>query len=349
MPPHPCRPRSRPRSRSLRTSHPRGRRRRDQRTGRQPRHHRRRPPLRRQRVPDPRPRPPDRRQGHRAAPGAKKTDTRAAGVTCPHCGQAAEFHSHRAHTSLSLVGPIRYRRAYYLCRALRQGAVPLRSRRRADGPRPDAGLGAGRHLGRGGRRQLREGGRPARGDGRRPARRSRPSSGPPRTPAGAWPRRSQAGVALRPEGGLALAQGLRRQAMRLRRDRRHRRPAAGRGGRPRRGPHGLRGDGLQPPPRVALARREAPADAGASTSRGCTPWRTSRPLLRTPAGHVGMDRADRWIGLSDGGNGLEDRLRENFPRVEVVILDFFHPAEKLTGLARRLHPQDEGRAEEQAR
>ena len=38
----------------------------------------------------------------------------------------------------------------------------------------------------------------------------------------------------------------------------------------------------------------------------------------------------------DGGNGLEDRLRENFPRLAVVILDFFHPAEKLTGLARLL-------------
>ena len=62
-----------------------------------------------------------------------------------------------------------------------------------------------------------------------------------------------------------------------------------------------------------------------------------------------MDRADRWIGLSDGGSGLEDRLRENFPRVEVIILDFFHPAEKLTGLARLLHPGDEERAEDQAR
>jgi hypothetical protein len=62
-----------------------------------------------------------------------------------------------------------------------------------------------------------------------------------------------------------------------------------------------------------------------------------------------MDRADRWIGLCDGGNGLEARLRENFPRVEQVILDFYHPAEKLTALARLLHPEDEGRAEEQAR
>jgi hypothetical protein len=73
------------------------------------------------------------------------------------------------------------------------------------------------------------------------------------------------------------------------------------------------------------------------------------PLLRKPAGAVGMDRADRWIGLSDGGIGLEDRLRKNFPRVEVIILDFYHPAEKLTGLARLLHPQDEDRAEDQAR
>jgi hypothetical protein len=73
------------------------------------------------------------------------------------------------------------------------------------------------------------------------------------------------------------------------------------------------------------------------------------PLLRAPAGQVGMDTADCWIGLSDGGNGLEERLEENFPRLERVILDFYHPAQKLTGLARLLYPKDEARAEEQAR
>jgi hypothetical protein len=62
-----------------------------------------------------------------------------------------------------------------------------------------------------------------------------------------------------------------------------------------------------------------------------------------------MDRADRWVGLSDGGNGLDARLRENFPRVELIILDFFHPAAELTGLARLLYPGDEGQAEDQAR
>jgi hypothetical protein len=73
------------------------------------------------------------------------------------------------------------------------------------------------------------------------------------------------------------------------------------------------------------------------------------PLLRKPAGRVGMERADRWLGLTDGGNGLEDRLEENFPRLAVVILDFYHPAERLTGLARLLHPKDEAQAQGQAR
>jgi hypothetical protein len=73
------------------------------------------------------------------------------------------------------------------------------------------------------------------------------------------------------------------------------------------------------------------------------------PLLRAPAGQVGMEQADLWIGLTDGGNGLEDRLEENFPRVGVVILDSFHPAERLTELARLLHCKDEAAAAEQAR
>ena len=94
---------------------------------------------------------------------------------------------------------------------------------------------------------------------------------------------------------------------------------------------------------------EKPQPMQARYLSGLYPLEVFAPLLRVPAGHVGMDRADRWIGLSDGGNGLEDRLRENFPRVEVIILDFFHPAEKLTGLARWLHPQDEDQAEAQAR
>ena len=39
--------------------------------------------------------------------------------------------------------------------------------------------------------------------------------------------------------------------------------------------------------------------------------------------------------------GLEDRLAENFPLVEVVILDFYHAAEYLGAIGRAWHPGDE--------
>jgi len=39
----------------------------------------------------------------------------------------------------------------------------------------------------------------------------------------------------------------------------------------------------------------------------------TRPLLRKQAGQVGMGEADCWLGLSDGGNGLENFLKTNFP------------------------------------
>ena len=63
--------------------------------------------------------------------------------------------------------------------------------------------------------------------------------------------------------------------------------------------------------------------------------------LRKQAAQVGMDRAQRWIALSDGGAGLEDLLRVHFGRVEAVILDFYHAAEYLGDLGRALYPGDE--------
>jgi hypothetical protein len=62
--------------------------------------------------------------------------------------------------------------------------------------------------------------------------------------------------------------------------------------------------------------------------------------LRRQGAQVGMDRADRWVAISDGGAGIEDFLRANFPRVEVVILDFFHAAEHLNDWAKAWHPDE---------
>lgn len=63
--------------------------------------------------------------------------------------------------------------------------------------------------------------------------------------------------------------------------------------------------------------------------------------LRRQAGQVGMNQAEQWIGLTDGGNGLENFLRVNFPRDLVLILDFWHASEYLWDLAKVLHPVEE--------
>jgi len=68
------------------------------------------------------------------------------------------------------------------------------------------------------------------------------------------------------------------------------------------------------------------------------------PAARRQAAQVGMEQAQRWIALSDGGSGLEDFLRQNFGRVEAVILDFYHAAEYLGDLAKAWHPGDEAAA-----
>jgi len=70
-------------------------------------------------------------------------------------------------------------------------------------------------------------------------------------------------------------------------------------------------------------------------------------LLRRQAGQVGMNYAEQWIGLSDGGNGLENFLKVNFPgpleygtQLE-LILDFWHVADSLLKLAKAIHPSNE--------
>ena len=80
---------------------------------------------------------------------------------------------------------------------------------------------------------------------------------------------------------------------------------------------------------------------------GLYPLAEMGPLLRRQGAQVGLDRADVWVAIADGGAGLEDFVRANFPRVEAVILDFYHAAEHLATLARALHPADEVAAAEQ--
>lgn len=66
--------------------------------------------------------------------------------------------------------------------------------------------------------------------------------------------------------------------------------------------------------------------------------------LRRQAAQVGMDAADRWVAISDGGAGIEDWLRTHFPRAEAVILDFWHAAQHLSDWAKAVHPDDAAEA-----
>jgi hypothetical protein len=71
-------------------------------------------------------------------------------------------------------------------------------------------------------------------------------------------------------------------------------------------------------------------------------------LLRRQAAQVGMEQAEQWIGLCDGGSGLENFLRSNFNRPNLVlILDFWHPTGYLETLARALYPDDEEKRQAQ--
>lgn len=62
--------------------------------------------------------------------------------------------------------------------------------------------------------------------------------------------------------------------------------------------------------------------------------------LRRQGAQVGMDQADQWIALSDGGAGLESFFDVYFPRA-VKILDFHHATGYLAALARAMPSNSE--------
>jgi hypothetical protein len=59
--------------------------------------------------------------------------------------------------------------------------------------------------------------------------------------------------------------------------------------------------------------------------------------MRRQGAQVGMNDAQQWIALTDGGAGLEHFIDVNFPRAE-KILDFHHAAEHLSAFAKCFRP-----------
>lgn len=69
--------------------------------------------------------------------------------------------------------------------------------------------------------------------------------------------------------------------------------------------------------------------------------------LRRQAAQVSWDDAEQQIALSDGGAGLEEFFRKNFPRAE-CILDFWHAKEHLVELALALWPDEDTQRDQRA-
>jgi hypothetical protein len=126
------------------------------------------------------------------------------------------------------------------------------------------------------------------------------------------------------------------------------------------GPNGTQADGrmayvgmiFNPLPDRERVFEDLPKPGASMTARyvsGLYPLAEMGPLLRRQGAQVGLDQAQTWVALCDGGAGLEEFLRMNFPRVEAVILDFYHASEYLAKLSAALHPTDEAAALEQTK
>ena len=126
------------------------------------------------------------------------------------------------------------------------------------------------------------------------------------------------------------------------------------------GPHAAKADGrmayvgmiFNPLPDRERVFEKLPRPGASMQARyvsGLYPLADMGPLLRRQGAQVGLDQAQTWVAISDGGAGLEEFLRMNFPRAEAVILDFYHASEYLAKLSAALHPMDEAAMLEQTK
>lgn len=275
----------------------------------------------------------------------KKNGYQGSGVTCPHCGQTAEFQGYRRLRPLSILGPICFRRAYYYCHRCggltpwdqEVGLTAKRLTPAAEELTTLAGTlcnsfeeAAAKALPKLAALRLSE-------------------STVQRTSEAAGQRLDQLLLEKKVLGGPTPwdwhkdargrtcayasidATGVRQQAF---------------GGGAAEGRMPYVAMIFNPVPDLPLGHPHRPPVRTTMQARYLAGLYDLDELglqLRRQGGQVGMNRAEQWIGLTDGGNGLESFLRKNFPRDLVLILDFWHVTEYLGELSKALYPIDEDR------
>ena len=270
-------------------------------------------------------------------------------MTCPDCERAAAYHADRERHAVSALGLLHFRRAYYYCRCCGQGYAPFDRQ---------AGFTA---------RQLT------------------PAAERLATLAGGTCESYQRGAdALHEMAGIRLSEST---VERTTEDVGHRLAemlgqeqtvgpavqwqwhpdASGQKvayftidatGTRQQGPGGKKAEGRMAyvagvynptPAQWLLPPDEKPPEMQARYISGLYSLDQMGPLLRRQAARVGMEDAEVWVALTDGGNGLEDFCQGNFNRPDLVlILDFYHAASYLDALAKTLFPQSEEDAKRQA-
>jgi hypothetical protein len=114
------------------------------------------------------------------------------------------------------------------------------------------------------------------------------------------------------------------------------------------GPDGAKAEGrmvnvgmiFNPQPRAPQDKEVSKPCDGARYLAGLYTLEELGPLMRRQGAQVGMDAADHWIALTDGGNGLEHFIDVNFPRA-VKIVDFRHVGEYVNDFAKAYCPGEE--------
>jgi hypothetical protein len=272
-------------------------------------------------------------------------------VTCPGCDGAAAYHDDSRRTLVSLFGTIRYHRAYYYCRRCGKGQCPF-----------DAQAGLPTHQLTPAVERLASLAGGVSPSFEKGAELLEEMSGVPLSESTVERTTEDVGsrIAVLLDQGVTFGPRVVWPWWRDAQGRTVAYTSLDATGTRQQGPGGSRAEGrmayvasiFNPPPAeerseaVPNARREA---LRARYLSGLYELKELGPLMRRLADRVGMEQAEVWIALTDGGSGLGEFMQKNFNRAELVlILDFYHAASYLEKLAKALDPQDEKASASQA-